>query len=293
MKPAEPTLRRLVVRRPLLSNMYRYLAMAKVVLRFTTIGRRRPYLGRRRMLRALGPDLASMAVWSAVNTERGGEIAEAFDRTPRVDTSVHYLPIYESVVDRTRPLRMLKIGSFYEDSLEMWRGYLHHESLIVGIDMNAKLLKIADSQGINVRFGAGQSLSFLREIAAEFGPFDVVLDHGSHTSSRMVDSFRCLFANALSNRGIYMVDDVHRDYQMAYRDSRLSFIDFVRALIDALHSQYQVTSNETSFRIGHPDRIREISVPAVTPILGSIEVYDSVVVVRRANRNLTERIYRS
>lgn len=286
-------LRRLVVRRPFLSDLYRYLAMVKVLLRFTTIGRRIPYLGRRRMLRALGPDLGSMTVWSALDTELRGEMAEAFDRAPRVDKSVHYLPIYESVVDRTRPLRMLKIGSFYEDSLHMWREYLHHDSLIVSIDKNAKLLKIADSQGINVRFGAGDTVSFLREAAAEFGPFDIVLDHGSHTSSHMVDSFRCLFANALSDNGIYMVEDVHCDYQTAYRDSRLSFIDFVRALIDAMHSPYQAATSEASFRIGHPDRIQEVSVPAITPILGSIEIYDSIVVLRRANRHLTGRIHRA
>ncbi len=46
----------------------------------------------------------------------------------------------------------------------------------------------------------------------------------------MVDSFRCLFANALSDSGVYMVEDVHCDYLTPYRDSRLSFVDFVRAL---------------------------------------------------------------
>lgn len=244
------------------------------------------------MLRALGQDLASMTTWSAVDTELYGEVAEVIDHTPRVHESAHYLPIYESVLDRTRPLRMLEIGSFYDDSLQMWREYLNRDSLIVGVDVNSKLLKIADSQGIRVRLGTEQTLSLLREAAAEFGPFDVVLDHGIHTSSHMVDCFRCLFSDALRDNGFYMVVDVHCDYQTAHRDSRLSFIDFVRALIDALHSQYQVAPSETSFRVGHPDRIREISVPAIAPILGGIEVYDSVVIVRRANRNLTERIHR-
>ena len=109
----------------------------------------------------------------------------------------------------------------------------------------------------------------------------------------MVDSFRCLFANALSDSGVYMVEDVDCDYWTSYRDSRVSFIDFVRALIDAMHGHYQVTTSETNFRVGHPDRIREVSVPAITPILGSIEIYDSIVVVRRATRDLARSIYRS
>ena len=57
---------------------------------------RHPYRGRGRMLRALGPDLASMTTWSAVDTELQGEMAEVFNRTPRVHKLAHYLPIYES-----------------------------------------------------------------------------------------------------------------------------------------------------------------------------------------------------
>lgn len=245
------------------------------------------------MLRTLGPDLASMTAWPAADTELHGEMAEIFNRTPRAHKLAHYLPIYEAAVDRTRPIRMLVIGSFYEDSLQMWQEYLHPDSLIVGIDVNSELLKIADSAGIHVRLGGAQSVSFLSEVAAEFGPFDVIVDDGSHTSSHMVDSFRCLFANALSDSGVYMVEDVDCDYWKFYRDSRVSFIDFVRALIDAMHSHYQVSNNETSFRVGHPDRIREVTVPAITPILGSIEIYDSFVVVRRGARALTRSIYRS
>jgi hypothetical protein len=255
---------------------------------------RHPYRGRGRMLRALGPDLASMTTWSAVDTELfQGEMAEVFNRTPRVHKLAHYLPIYESVVDRTRPIRMLEIGDFYGDSLQMWQEYLHPDSLIVGIDINSKFLKIADSGGIHVRFGGEQGVPFLREVAAEFGPFDVILDDGTHTSSHMVDSFRCLFANALSDSGVYMVEDVDCDYRKFYRDSRVSFIDFVRALIDAMHGHYQATTSETNFRVGHPDRIREVSVPAITPILGSIEIHDSIVIVRRATRDLARSIYRS
>lgn len=254
---------------------------------------RHPYRGRRRMLKALGPDLAAMTTWSAVDTEPHGEMAEAFNRAPRVHKLAHYLAIYESVIDRTRPIRMLEIGDFYGDSLQMWQEYLHPDSLVVGVDINSNLLKIADSRGIHVRFSGEQGVSFLSAAAAEFGPFDVIRDVGSHTSSHMIDCFRRLFANALSDRGVYMVEDVDCDYWKFYRDSRVSFVDFVRALIDVMHGHYQVTTGETNFRVGHPDRLQAVTVPAITPMLGSIEVYDSVVVVRRSTRDLVRSIYRS
>ncbi|WP_156656005.1 class I SAM-dependent methyltransferase [Mycobacterium sp. 852002-51971_SCH5477799-a] len=233
-----------------------------------------------------------MTLWPAIDTELQGEMAEIFNRTPRIQKLAHYLRIYESLVDRTTPIRMLQVGSFHGGSLQMWQEYLHPNSLIVGIDNYTKLLKVADSGDVRVRLIGQENGSFLRKVATEFGPFDIVLDDGSQTSSHMADSFRCLFADALSNGGVYVIENVGRDYWRPHRDSRLSFIDFVRALIDAMHGHYQVTSCETNFRVGHSDRIQELAVPAITPLLGSIEIHDSMVIVRRSNRNPACSIYR-
>lgn len=199
------------------------------------------------MQRALRSDRASMATWSVVDAEVRDEMAEGIKHSPDARKWAHYLPIYESVVDRTRPVRMLEIGSFYRDSLQMWREYLHPDSLIVGTDISAKLVKIADPEGIHVRIGGGQNVSFLREVAAEFGPFDIVLDAGSLTSSHMVDSFRWLFVNALSNSGVYLTEDVYCDYWMFF--NRFSFTDLGGGLIDAVYGHYQIATSETNFRV--------------------------------------------
>lgn len=201
------------------------------------------------MLRALGRDLASVTTWSTVDTELHSEMAEVIDRAPRVHKLSHYLPIYEGSDIRTSPIRMLEIGSFYGDSLQMWQEYLHPDSLIVGIDIDSKLLRIADSGSVHVRIGGEHYLSFLREVAAEFGPFDVIIDAGSQTSSRMVDSFHCLFENALSSSGVYVLGDVYCDYWSLYNG--LSLTDCVSALIDAVRGHYQVATNIANFRGGH------------------------------------------
>ncbi|WP_131812590.1 hypothetical protein [Mycobacterium mantenii] len=227
-----------------------------------------------------------MTMLPAVDAEIHGELAELGNRTPTVRKSPNYSSIYESVVDPTSRIRMFVIGSFYGDSVEMWQKFLHPDSLIVGIDVDAKLVKVADSQGIRVRIGGEQTISSLSETAAEFGPFDVILDTGSHTSSHMVDCFRCLFVSALSDGGAYIVERVDCDYRKFYRDSPVSFIDLVRALIDAMNSKF-ITSG-TSLRGSNPDNVLEVSVPTVTPTLGSIEIYESIVIVRRTTPDLTQ-----
>lgn len=249
---------------------------------------RYPYRGREAMLRALGPELAAMTTWTAADSEPRGE-----KLGPRSPTLLRHLPVRESVVDRARPIRMLVIGGFYGGALPAWQEYLHADSLIVGLDVDSKLLRVANSEGSYVRVGAEQEVCSLKDVAAEFGPFDVIVDGGRHTSSHMVDSFRCLFANALIDGGVYIVEDVDCDYSTFYRDSPVSFMELIRALIDAMHSHYQVATGETGFRAGPPARAQEASVPVITAILGSVEIHDSVVVVRRALRNPKPSAYRA
>ncbi|OBI41725.1 hypothetical protein A5707_06980 [Mycobacterium kyorinense] len=200
------------------------------------------------MLRALRRELASRTTWSAVDTELRGETADVVNRTPRVHKLAYFSPIYEPVVDRTSPIRVLEIGGFYGDSVQMWQQYLQPDSLIVGIDVDSKLAKIQDSTGAHVRMG-GENDSFLREVAAEFGPFDVIIDAGSKTSSQLVSSFRCLFDNALTDSGAYLIDDVFCDYWTFL--GSFSFKDVGRALLDAMWGHYQVATSIANFRAGH------------------------------------------
>lgn len=277
------------VRRPLLSDLYRYLAMAKVVVKYSSFARRHRYRRHGRMLKALGPELASMTTWPAVDTEFHGATAHLSDRS-RPDKLAHRFPLYESVVDQSKPIRMLEIGSFYADSLKMWQQYLHHDSRVVSVDVKSRLLKIAQSGGTHVRLADEHDGCLLSETASEYGPFNVILDGGNHTSSQMVDNFRCLFANALCDNGIYIVEDVDRDYRKAFRDSHSSFIDFVRALIDAMPGHYRALTSKGKFQGNHQHQPSDGPVPMITPMLGSIEIYDSLIVVRRAARALTRSV---
>jgi hypothetical protein len=220
-----------------------------VVLKFSPIAR--PYRRRARgkMLKALRPELASITAWSAVDTELRAEMAEVTERTPRVHPMPQYAPIYESVIDRARPIRMLEIGSFYEDSVRRWQQYLHPDSLIVGVDLDARLARIAEPGSVHVRIDDGQDQSMLQGIAQTYGPFDVIIDAGSKTSSGIALTFRSLFEDALRDNGVYLVEDVYCDYwTFAYS---FSLTDLGRALVDAVCGHYRIATNVANFRTGH------------------------------------------
>jgi hypothetical protein len=224
-------------------------------------------------------------------------MASIFASTPNVYKALHYLPIYESALSafRSRPARMLEIGVDRGGSLQMWRRYLHSDSVIVGIDINPAALRFDEpSQRLHVRIGAQQDISFLRRVVTELGPFDVILDDGSHMASHMVQTFRYLFPNGLASGGVYIVEDIGANYLTPCRDSPMSFVDFTKWLIDAMHADCQAENrSELHYLVGDPHRLREFSVPLATTLIEKIEFFESIALIHRAKgrREVTRTVY--
>lgn len=260
--------------------------------------RRYPYRGRKRMLEVLGPQLSAEVRWSASDEPRAeGEMASIFAATENIHKFQHYLPVYEAALSafRSRPIRMLEIGVARGGSLQMWQRYLHPESVIVGIDIDPQTRRLDDpSRRIHVRVGHQEDISFLQSVVSDFGPFDVVLDDGSHLTSHMVDTFRYLFPNGLASGGVYLVEDIHANYWYPFRDNPMSFVDFTKWLIDAMHAHYQVTKGIHNFRQDSSDRATVVSVPLATTLIEKVEFYDSIALIHRANgqRRLPHSVYR-
>lgn len=243
-----------------------------------------PYISGSRMRKILGRDLGAETVWkrSAVEVP-DGELQRIFEETPNIHKWVHYLPVYEAVFAELgkRPLKMLEIGVARGGSLEMWRRFLHPETVITGLDIDPAAKRFDDPDRlIHVRIGDQQDIEFLRRVTEEFGPFDVILDDGGHTNAQMVNSFKYLFPNALASGGIYIVEDVHCNYQLR-RGSSMSFVEFTKWLTDAMHAHY-ISTDETNYREGGDQRLNEIAVPLATTLLEKIEIHDSIIVIHRA-----------
>jgi cephalosporin hydroxylase len=257
------------------------------------LSRRYPYRDREAMMRALGPDLRTEVKWPASNVAVTGDLATVFFNTSDVHKWEHYLLVYESVIDRSRPINMLEIGVFHGGSLRMWRQYLHPDSTIVGVDIDPDCQKFHDpARGVHVRIGSQQDTDFLQTVIDEYGPFDVILDDGSHLSSHMVETFQFLFPHALADDGVYIVEDIHCNYWKGWRDRPGSFVDFTKTLIDAMHAHYQLNQSEVAFRVDDPGRRANVTVPLATTLVGRIEFFDSIAIVHRTRRELPRCFYR-
>ncbi len=126
----------------------------------------------------------------------------------RTDKLKHrYLPHYHKRFEcmEMEEIRLLEIGILRGSSLRMWRDYFPM-GMIYGVDLKAKRMFSED----RIRtFQADQSDSkSLVKIAEEVGPFDIVIDDGSHCGNDQMVSFSALIDHVKSG-GWYCVEDCH------------------------------------------------------------------------------------
>lgn len=225
---------------------------------------------------------------SASNVTPENELFDIFSADTNVHKWHHYFDIYTKHFEayRSRPIRMLEIGVFRGGSLRMWKEYFHPDSTIVGIDIDktCKDHEIADRK-VYVRIGSQADPGFLAAVTAEFGPFDIILDDGSHKTHHQNISFGALFRDALTDGGCYMVEDVHSNYWLKHVDSEDTFIDLSKQIVDLLHEPY-FDHKETNFRPGHPDAVKHIELSYLAANIDSIAFYDSIVVLDKKKRVL-------
>jgi cephalosporin hydroxylase len=132
-----------------------------------------------------------------------------------------YTPLYERHLGhlRRRPIRILEIGiGGYDggplaggESLRMWRSWMPRAE-VVGIDLAPRDFQ---EPRITTLVGSQADADFLREVWSTHGPFDVVIDDGSHVSEHIRVSFEALWP-LLASGGIYAIEDLGTSYETDY-----------------------------------------------------------------------------
>ena len=160
---------------------------------------------------------------------------------PVVNKWRHYFEIYDRHFSRLRErgdVAMLEIGVAAGGSLDLWRRYFGPSARIVGIDINPDCQRFAQN-GTDVMIGSQGDPDFLAAVAAKHGPFDVVIDDGSHAFAHQIGSFRSLFGHIKAD-GIYSCEDLWTSYAVDEYDGGVrkpgTFIEFAKQLIDELNA---------------------------------------------------------
>lgn len=124
----------------------------------------------------------------------------------------HYFEIYDRHFAHLRQteVSILEIGVESGGSLDLWRSYFGPRAMIVGADINPKC-KAFEGPNTAIRIGDQGDPAFLETLASEFGPFDIVIEDGSHAYAHQILAFNTLFPQVRPG-GFFCCEDLCTSY---------------------------------------------------------------------------------
>jgi demethylmacrocin O-methyltransferase len=123
----------------------------------------------------------------------------------------HYSPVYEGLFagKRHEVGRVLEIGVYQGGSLRAWKDYFPH-AVIVGLDIDFSNMSYQVEDWTKERIlliQGDQTDPTDLDRAARFGPFDLIVDDGSHDISDQLGSLLNLWST-LAPGGWYVIEDI-------------------------------------------------------------------------------------
>lgn len=142
------------------------------------------------------------------------------DKFGHHDYTPNYYKLFKHLQDA--PIKLLEIGvGGYADvdrggqSLEVWRDFFPNAE-ITGIDIQEKCMDLGPR--VKILQGSQVDPDFLAKLVAERGPFNIIVDDGSHRNEHIVESCKLLFPT-LNHGGIYVVEDVQTSFHPRFGGS--------------------------------------------------------------------------
>lgn len=183
----------------------------------------------------------------------------------------HYFDVYHRHFERFRGRAptVVEIGVYHGGSLQMWKHYFGESARIVGVDINPRLGDLGEP-GIRIAVGDQGDPAFMRRLAQEVGPIDVLIDDGGHTMPQQIGTVENLFG-AVTPEGVILVEDTHTSYWREYGGglrAHSTFMQFAKHLTDELNAWH--SRDPQSFVPG-----------PFTQATRSIHFYDSIVVIEK------------
>ena len=198
-----------------------------------------------------------------------------------------YLSYYDQLFEpiKDEPLKLFEIGIQNGGSMETWGSYFKNAESIIGCDINEKCknLTFTDPR-ISVIVGNANTQPIFETLLRK-GPFDLIIDDGSHLSEDILVSFLNYFPMVRPG-GIYVVEDTHAIYQRASTNihHKSNALSFFKDLTDVINFQFW-------FRDERIENLLQPYINAPVPAfltegwIESIDFRNSIITVRKSLSN--------
>jgi hypothetical protein len=155
--------------------------------------------------------------------------------TDKASTHHGYLEFYERFFEKLRhkPIKILEIGVLQGASVKMWEKYFP-SGTVIGVDINPDVIRF-ETKRIKIEIVDQSNLQNLIDLGMKYGPFDIIVEDGSHLWEHQITSLRTMFPFVKDN-GFYIVEDLQTnfgDMAESYRGvSTISCVEYLKKLVD-------------------------------------------------------------
>jgi hypothetical protein len=163
-----------------------------------------------------------------------------------------YLAFYETLLQgmRHQDVRILEVGILFGASLRMWQEYFPNGT-IIGADIHPGVKSLEGERIVTEIVDQG-NLEDLARLCTRHGPFDIVVEDGSHMWEHQITTFKTVFP-FVRESGIFIIEDLHTNFgalQPHYCGiSSISCMDYLQKLValKVADDQLDVSAEEDPF----------------------------------------------
>lgn len=202
--------------------------------------------------------------------------------TDKKHTRHNYVSIYDQLFKdiRFNNLRLFEIGVALCRSHNMWLEWMPN-AVVYGIDTSsARFSEFSKGKPRlildNVNAGDRKQLE---GYAFNRGPWDIIIDDGSHLNSQQKLGFEVLWDYVIPG-GFYIIEDTHSSYQSKYKDTPRSLIDYMCYLVQEL----SFTIDQNKIYASMSFREDKMDIPKYQREIEYIKFHTGMVIIKkRAN----------
>ena len=210
------------------------------------------------------------------------------------DKWAFYLDQYDRLFNplRDKAISLFEIGIQNGGSLEVWSKYFPRAKVFVGCDIDQKCSELTyQDPRINLVIGDANQPKIQKEVIQTGGPFDIVIDDGSHRSGDIIKSFVNYFPH-LADNGLYVIEDLHCSFWEDFEGGLFapySSMTFFKQLTDLINYEHWGVSKGFTeilkgFSVQYDLKLKQ----DVLEKIESIEFLNSMCVIRKSSGKTPE-----
>jgi predicted O-methyltransferase YrrM len=216
------------------------------------------------------------------------------NKTDKSSLVHNYCSKYEKwlPMNRLEDIKILEIGVYKGSSLISWKEFYPY-STVIGIDIEKECKNSENpKQNIFVEVGSQIDQDFLSFVCSKWGPFDMILDDGSHKNSHVIESFNSLFSS-LKEGGVYVIEDACTSYWDGPEEfgggmkNANSSVEFFKNLVDEVNFNGELHENPDLFIYARREedlvkKVKDREINIRTDI-ESINFMNSIIIITKNN----------